>query len=144
MFVFIGIQYTKSERMLNSWVHSVKPGALLSSTPFLFAQQLCHLSEWPLHSSAVFFLGGFVSRDQIKPLLRVNFLSRRSWLFHPLLPGLICLNLVINSWTLFVYFCYWNLSVPMRGGICKGLSHRKSNSLKGLTLGSQVILGETL
>lgn len=147
--VFIGIKYAES-----AWkdaecvrVHAVNPGALLSSAPFLFAQRLFHPGEWPLHSSSVFFLGGFVSCDQIRLLLRVNFLSRHSWLLHPLVPDLICLNLAIIP-GYFVYFCYWNgsaiSSVPMRGSIYKGLSHRKSNSLKGLSLGSQVILGETL
>lgn len=60
------------------WVHSVNPGALLSSIPFLFVQQLFYPSKWPLHSSAVCFLGGLVSCDQIRLLLKVNFLSRQS------------------------------------------------------------------
>lgn len=59
------------------WEHTVNPGALLSSIAFLFAQQLFHPSQWPLHSAAVFFLGGLVSPDQIRFLLRVNFLSRQ-------------------------------------------------------------------
>ncbi len=104
--MFIGIKYIKSAWKEAECVRErhVNSGALLSSIPFLFARQLFHLSEWPLHSFSVFFLGGHVNCDQIRLLLRVNFLSRHSWLLHPVLPDLIYLNLVINSWTLLCIF----------------------------------------
>ncbi len=67
------------ERKLNV---SENPGALLSSLPFLFAQRLFHPGEWPLHSSAVFFLGGHVSCDQIRLLFNSKF-PLQTWLITP-------------------------------------------------------------
>lgn len=117
---------------------------VLSSVPFLFAQQLFHPSEWPLHSSAVFFLGGRVSYDPNSYLIKVNFLSRHGWWLHPLVLDLIGLNLVINSRR--------PLCILLTGTVCWFLgSHKgqclqriKSYSLKGLSLGSRVILGENV
>lgn len=111
----------------------MNPGALPSSIPFLFARQLFHPSEWPLHSSTVFFLGGFAGCDQIQLLSRVNILSRHSWSLHPPLPDLMCLKVVINSRTLFVYF-YFSASLvisPFPWEVVFAKDQAKSKSLKG-------------
>lgn len=70
---------------------------LLSSLPFLFASSCFITATDHFLSAAVFFLGGLVSLDQIRPLLAVNFL-------RPMTPptffaDLICLRLAINSRT---------------------------------------------
>lgn len=94
-------------------------------------------------TATVFFLGGLVSLDQIRPLLAVNFLSRRGrWLRPPppfFFADLICLNWVINSRTLSRIFLretvFADFSFPTtERSVCRRLSQWKSSQLERVFL----------
>lgn len=71
---------------------------LLSRVPLLFARSCFITGDDHFLSPAVFFLGGLVSLDQIRPLLAGNFPYRRHpWLHPPLFAHLIAFHLLINS-----------------------------------------------